>query len=542
MNELTKRRLQEENTTSFCCTVFAELEELQEERLSIVSHTEKAKVIEEKNWYLINMEWWEKWKKYVDNDKIQNHQSVKSKLHEVKRMKVVQSGHPGAIDNNTLIDKRKNDLKPDLVENVHYCLLPTNSWIILLTRYGGGPEIQRNMVESSVSKLKYVEIYPLNLRVVDRTTRLQLFPLRASKTININQLRNIISNKLNKESKKIRLLVKSDKTSTRETVKYKILKNLEMTLEELHLKDGDKVFVSDEKVNKPVQHYSASSVGSSLSKVVSNQSDPQPAPISVPQPQTAKNPRSSPSRTRLTTSCTSEIEVPMSSRTSSSSEQIQIVSPFGEKISAAERIIMAHREQIEKFADKMVAEMLTALKELEIESESSIGQNLAKERELVALKVKFVKMEEHLNVSTKTIKESMNCQIIELKGRLEAAQGQLQIEAQHLESLTSQLQQKESRMRELEAREKALSGQNLDNLSMDALMQLVKEQEKAMMMVRRELERRIEDERMCYYCMENANNTALCPCGHTLCHICAGKVSVCPKCRQDIENTLRLYH
>ena len=45
----------------------------------------------------------------------------------------------------------------------------------------------------------------------------------------------------------------------------------------------------------------------------------------------------------------------------------------------------------------------------------------------------------------------------------------------------------------------------------------------------------------CSICLENQPNTALDPCGHTVCQSCSNELSVCPYCRTLVKKTLRIY-
>lgn len=45
----------------------------------------------------------------------------------------------------------------------------------------------------------------------------------------------------------------------------------------------------------------------------------------------------------------------------------------------------------------------------------------------------------------------------------------------------------------------------------------------------------------CSICLENQPNTALDPCGHTVCQSCSNELPVCPYCRTVVKKTLRIY-
>ena len=54
---------------------------------------------------------------------------------------------------------------------------------------------------------------------------------------------------------------------------------------------------------------------------------------------------------------------------------------------------------------------------------------------------------------------------------------------------------------------------------------------------------RNKDEMLCGVCLTNEKDTALVPCGHTFCHICANnsRITICPICRTPISNRQRFY-
>ena len=45
----------------------------------------------------------------------------------------------------------------------------------------------------------------------------------------------------------------------------------------------------------------------------------------------------------------------------------------------------------------------------------------------------------------------------------------------------------------------------------------------------------------CEICYENGRQTVLSPCGHCTCYNCSTAISLCPFCRQDIGQKIRVF-
>jgi ubiquitin C-terminal hydrolase len=103
-------------------------------------------------YYLVSWPWWVKWKLYVEFD--DNEEKPKE-----------PPGPPGRMDNSDLLEA-DGTLKPALMENIHYYVVPAEIWKLLVEWYGGEPEIKRLMIETGVNKTLIVEIYPLNITFV----------------------------------------------------------------------------------------------------------------------------------------------------------------------------------------------------------------------------------------------------------------------------------------------------------------------------------------------------------------------------------------
>eukprot|EP01121_Diplochlamys_sp_Union-15-3_P013597 TRINITY_DN4249_c0_g1_i1.p1 TRINITY_DN4249_c0_g1~~TRINITY_DN4249_c0_g1_i1.p1 ORF type:complete len:142 (-),score=17.94 TRINITY_DN4249_c0_g1_i1:140-565(-) len=98
---------------------------------------------------LISYKWWCLWKSYV-NFEDENYESATK---------------PDQIDNSELI-AQDGELKSSQMEGSDYSLVPRSVWDKLHEWYGGGPKIERQMVEIGINKVLQVEVYPLRLKVI----------------------------------------------------------------------------------------------------------------------------------------------------------------------------------------------------------------------------------------------------------------------------------------------------------------------------------------------------------------------------------------
>eukprot|EP01133_Synstelium_polycarpum_P020047 gene20047-24037_t len=116
---------------------------------------EKRPVVGE-TWYLVNYNWFTKW----------------------LNMSVPNSPLLGMIDNSTLLSKdtcqpshsnnsqKYQDLLPTIVENFHYTVVPLDVWQYLISIYGGGPEIERKIIQGPFSKPIVDLCIPISLNFV----------------------------------------------------------------------------------------------------------------------------------------------------------------------------------------------------------------------------------------------------------------------------------------------------------------------------------------------------------------------------------------
>ncbi|GJQ08994.1 hypothetical protein GpartN1_g785.t1 [Galdieria partita] len=172
------------------------------------------------NWYLISSKWYRHWCTYTETTDLVSTSPIRFRtgLHSVKSdisddsdddgesFSLRKKAHrPGPIDNWNLVNSTETvdhstkhiELKPNLLEQVDFVLVPKPVWELLFSWYGGGPEISRPVVVGPSGEC-FVEIYPVELNITFISpskaveTRVHL-----SKTTKIKELKNKILNKLN---------------------------------------------------------------------------------------------------------------------------------------------------------------------------------------------------------------------------------------------------------------------------------------------------------------------------------------------------------
>ena len=126
---------------------------------------------------LLNRNWMAKWKKYVDYQTVkESHHSYFSYSSYNKRVhKIDPESHPGEIDNKFFLyplDEYLNDGNPENEENfvvkhdinnkTDLKIVNKNIWLFFYTRYGGGPQIEKPLIDndsSSYNSNKVVEVF-----------------------------------------------------------------------------------------------------------------------------------------------------------------------------------------------------------------------------------------------------------------------------------------------------------------------------------------------------------------------------------------------
>ncbi|PNF33355.1 Ubiquitin carboxyl-terminal hydrolase 15 [Cryptotermes secundus] len=114
-------------------------------------------MVKGQTWYLIDSKWFKSFKHYVGMDDAWDTSSG-------------TDSHPGPIDNNPLFnDDGSGSIKENLVDELDYVLVPSESWDLLVQWYGTvdhNTAISRQVVENGVFvKHCKVEVYLLELRL-----------------------------------------------------------------------------------------------------------------------------------------------------------------------------------------------------------------------------------------------------------------------------------------------------------------------------------------------------------------------------------------
>lgn len=173
------------------------------------------------NWYLISSKWYRQWCAYTETTDLMSTSPTRYRttLHTFKcdmsdesddedgmqsslSHKSVQ--RPGPIDNTHLVNNLDEgdqpsehvELKPNLLEQVDFVLVPRQVWELLVSWYGGGPEIPRPVVVGPSGEC-FVEIYPVELIVSFVWSKVADTKIRVSKTTKIRELKEKVLRKLN---------------------------------------------------------------------------------------------------------------------------------------------------------------------------------------------------------------------------------------------------------------------------------------------------------------------------------------------------------
>ncbi|GJD10560.1 Ubiquitin carboxyl-terminal hydrolase 4 [Galdieria sulphuraria] len=171
-------------------------------------------------WYLVSSKWYRHWCMYTETTDLVSTSPTRFRtgLHTFKCdvsddsddesqsfSSYKKTQRPGPIDNAYLVksieevdqSSEQVELKPNLLEQVDFVLVPKAVWELLFSWYGGGPEISRPVVLGPSGEC-FVEIYPVELNIsficpsktVETTIHL-------SKTTKIKELKNKVLLKLN---------------------------------------------------------------------------------------------------------------------------------------------------------------------------------------------------------------------------------------------------------------------------------------------------------------------------------------------------------
>lgn len=129
----------------------------------------KQTLIKGQIWQPIVMNWFMKWKEYVDYD---------NDGEDVRDKSVVEALHPGPIDNSLLRHTVGDELSRTVVQNKDYVLLPEKVALMLFDAYGP-PERERFTFGRSVidisgdiyNPMLLIELYPTRLEIYTVTNK-----------------------------------------------------------------------------------------------------------------------------------------------------------------------------------------------------------------------------------------------------------------------------------------------------------------------------------------------------------------------------------
>lgn len=112
-------------------------------------------------WAPVAMRWFEAWKAYVD---FEDDWLVEER--GARPADLMQSLHPGPIDNSPLQGAVGDELRRGLTEDVDYVLLPLTIFeTTLVGAFGGGPNFSRKVQikhgSSSMTRTLFLDLYPV---------------------------------------------------------------------------------------------------------------------------------------------------------------------------------------------------------------------------------------------------------------------------------------------------------------------------------------------------------------------------------------------
>ncbi len=155
-----------------------------EERKQVKELLNSCKMRDNQDWFVINFKWFQQWRAYVNEDE------------EAASGSGSGGPRPEAINNEELLvdPNDPNKLKPGLVENYDYVVVPNTVWNLLFSwyspasssfflsilsspssftprnltlpfflRYGGGPPILRKVVSVGLHQALRVDLYPISI-------------------------------------------------------------------------------------------------------------------------------------------------------------------------------------------------------------------------------------------------------------------------------------------------------------------------------------------------------------------------------------------
>jgi len=118
----------------------------------------ETNLIEESIWEVISMEWFDKWRKYVNYD---NEELGTRSKEEIDKL------HPGTIDNSHLKGNFGDEFSRTVVEGKDYILIPENVSINFIKKYGVAPRFTRTCINIGTidQPILQIKLYPLRIEV-----------------------------------------------------------------------------------------------------------------------------------------------------------------------------------------------------------------------------------------------------------------------------------------------------------------------------------------------------------------------------------------
>lgn len=141
--------------------------------------------------YLIDRRWFDNWKSYVQESE---------NIHAGKPYAYFTRERPGEIENNKLFDPRTNKLRTNMYDSIDYNIIKKDTWEYLLAKYGGGPEVTRDVIKSSYGK-PAVEVYMKEIWYIT-TERKEKKLLTISKSKTYKDLKELLCEELGLEKER----------------------------------------------------------------------------------------------------------------------------------------------------------------------------------------------------------------------------------------------------------------------------------------------------------------------------------------------------
>lgn len=134
-------------------------------------------------------------------------------------------------------------------------------------------------------------------------------------------------------------------------------------------------------------------------------------------------------------------------------------------------------------------------------------------------------------------REALEQQFAEAKRKYLAEFDARQEVEQHVAEARSEIERMKAQVSQLQGEMPAL--QRLDKSGVEHLLEHLHQAHER---VQQHLNVLRQEERVCKICFESEADAVLTPCGHlVLCELCAGQVTECPICRQNVAGVMKVY-